>query len=224
MVDTQKNQKKAIIIGAGPAGLTAAYELLDKTDIKPIIYEKSDYIGGISKTINYKGNRMDIGGHRFFSKSERIMDWWMNILPPKELLPGMILQLGREVPISKESVKRDIGSDKTIKYPAPDPEKDDDVMLNRSRLSRIFFLRKFFNYPVSLNYNTFSNLGLIRTVKIGLSYIKTSFSQINPEKSLEDFFINRFGVELYQHFLRIILKRFGALHAVKLQQTGDLKE
>jgi len=202
MVDSQKNQKTAIIIGAGPAGLTAAYELIDKTDIKPIIYEKSNDIGGISKTINYKGNRIDIGGHRFFSKSRRVMDWWMNILPLQGAPAKDDLAVGREIPILKESVKHDIGSFKTKTFPAPDPELVDEVMLNRSRLSRIFFLRKFFNYPISLNYNTFSNLGIIRTVKIGLSYIKTLFSQIKPEKSLEDFFINRFGVELYQTFFK----------------------
>ena len=202
MVDTQENQKKAIIIGAGPAGLTAAYELLDKTDIKPVLYEKSNDIGGIAKTINYKGNRIDIGGHRFFSKSKRVMDWWMNILPLQGAPAKDDLALGREIPLSKESIKRNIGSVKTKTFPAPDPELADEVMLNRSRLSRIFFLRKFFNYPISLNYNTFSNLGIKRTVKIGLSYIKTSFSQIKPEKSLEDFFINRFGVELYLTFFK----------------------
>jgi len=202
MVDTQENQKKAIIIGAGPAGLTAAYELLDKTDIKPVLYEKSNDIGGIAKTINYKGNRIDIGGHRFFSKSKRVMDWWMNILPLQGAPAKDDLALGREIPLSKESIKRNIGSVKTKTFPAPDPELADEVMLNRSRLSRIFFLRKFFNYPISLNYNTFSNLGIKRTVKIGLSYIKTSFSQIKPEKSLEDFFINRFGVELYRTFFK----------------------
>ena len=222
MVDSQKNQKTAIIIGAGPAGLTAAYELLDNTDIKPIIYEKSNDIGGISKTINYKGNRIDIGGHRFFSKSERVMDWWMNILPLQGAPAKDDLAVGREIPISKESVKHDIGSVKTKTCPAPGPELVDEVMLNRSRLSRIFFLRKFFNYPISMDYNTFSNLGIKRTVKIGLSYIKTSFSHIKPEKSLEDFFINRFGVELYRTFLRIIQKRFGVLHVTKLQQNGDL--
>ena len=202
MIDTSENQKIAIIIGAGPAGLTAAYELLDKTNIKPVIYEKSNYIGGISKTVNYKGNRIDIGGHRFFSKSERVMEWWINILPLQGAPAKDDIEIGREIPISKESLKRDIGSLKTKKYSAPDPEMVDEVMLNRSRVSRIFFLRKFFNYPVSLNYNTFSNLGIKRTVKIGLSYIKTSFSQINPEESLEDFFINRFGVELYRTFFK----------------------
>jgi protoporphyrinogen oxidase len=202
MVNTKENQKTAIIIGAGPAGLTAAYELLDKTDIKPIIYEESNDIGGISRTINYKGNRIDIGGHRFFSKSERVMDWWTNILPLQGAPAKDDIAIGREIPISKESFKRNIGSLKIKKNQAPDPERVDNVMLNRSRLSRIFFLRKFFNYPISLNYNTFSNLGIKRTVKIGLSYIKTSFSQIKPEKSLEDFFINRFGVELYLTFFK----------------------
>ena len=202
MGDTQKNQEIAIIIGAGPAGLTAAYELLDKTDIKPIIYEMSDYIGGISRTINYKGNKIDIGGHRFFSKSKKIMDWWINILPIQGAPSRDDIAVGRDVPLSSESKRRNINSDRINSYPAPDPEKYDEVMLNRSRLSRIFFLRKFFNYPISLNYNTFSNLGLIRTCKIGLSYANTSFQKIKPEKSLEDFFINRFGVELYQTFFK----------------------
>ena len=199
MVETPKH---AIIIGAGPAGLTAAYELLDKTDIKPIIYETSEEIGGISKTVNYKGNRIDIGGHRFFSKSERVMNWWLNILPPQGAPAKDDIQVGRNVPITTEYVKHDMGSSKTRSYPSPDPEKNDKVMLNRSRLSRIFFLRKFFNYPISFNFNTLSNLGIKRTLKIGLSYIKTSFNQIKPEKSLEDFFINRFGSELYRTFFK----------------------
>src|SRR6267142_45892 len=75
------NKKIAIIIGAGPAGLTAAYELLQKSNITPIVFESSDDLGGLAKTVNYKGNRIDIGGHRFFSKSDRVMEWWNNILP-----------------------------------------------------------------------------------------------------------------------------------------------
>ncbi|BDZ67310.1 NAD(P)-binding protein [Methanobacterium ferruginis] len=196
------SSKTAIIIGAGPAGLTAAYELLDKTDIKPVIYEESNYVGGISKTINYKGNRIDIGGHRFFSKSGRVMDWWRNILPLQGAPARDDMVVGRQIPLATESMKRNIGSDESKSFPAPDPEKTDQVMFNRSRLSRIFFLRKFFDYPVSLNYNTFANLGLKRTSKIGLSYTKSLFNQITPEKSLEDFFINRFGVELYHTFFK----------------------
>src|SRR3990167_6868260 len=148
-----RENKTAIIVGAGPAGLTTAYELLNKTDIKPIIFEMTDDIGGISKTINYKGNRIDIGGHRFFSKSDRVMQWWQNILPLQTAL-------------SKN------GSD---------PEKADKVMLIRNRLSRIFFLRKFFNYPVSLNMNTIINLGFIRMLKIGFSYLQIRLFPIKEE-------------------------------------------
>ena len=75
------SKRVAIIAGAGPAGLTAAYELLKRTDVMPIVCEATDAIGGIAQTYVYKGNRIDIGGHRFFSKVERVMDWWFNILP-----------------------------------------------------------------------------------------------------------------------------------------------
>ena len=74
-------KRTAVIIGAGPAGLTAAYELLTKTDIVPVIIEADRQVGGLSKTINYKGNKIDIGGHRFFSKSERVINWWLHFLP-----------------------------------------------------------------------------------------------------------------------------------------------
>src|SRR5512147_2504456 len=79
--ENMRDTRTSIIIGAGPAGLTAAFELLDKTGIRPVIFEETGDIGGISKTVNYKGNRIDIGGHRFFSKSDRVMKWWLKILP-----------------------------------------------------------------------------------------------------------------------------------------------
>lgn len=169
--------------------MTAAYELLNKTKIKPIIYEMSGDVGGISKTVVYKGNRIDIGGHRFFSKSERVMNWWLNILPLQGAPARDDKILGRDVPISKEPG-------------APDPDKTDKVMLVRERLSRIFFLKKFFDYPLSLGFNTLSGLGLIRVIKITMSYIKSRVFPIRPEKSLEDFFINRFGRELYLTFFK----------------------
>lgn len=194
------SQKKAIIIGAGPAGLTAAYELLDKTDIKPVIYEMSDEIGGISKTVKYKGNRIDIGGHRFFSKNERVMKWWQNIMPLQGAPAKDDLILKRDIPLHKECSKREIGQKESKKIVAPDPEIEDNVMLNRGRLSRIYFLRKFFNYPITLNSNTIKNLGALRMLKIGLSYSKVAISPIKDEKTLEDFYINRFGRELYSTF------------------------
>jgi protoporphyrinogen oxidase len=184
-------ERRAIIIGAGPAGLTAAYELLLKTDIKPIIIEATDSIGGISKTVNYKGNRIDIGGHRFFSKSDIVMNWWINVLPVQ----------GRP---SIDELKLDI--DTRGKYfgtsAGPDPERTDDVMLIRNRISRIFFLRKFFDYPISLNIGTLLNLGLLRLIKIGYSYLFIRIFPIKNEKSLADFFKNRFGNELYKTFFK----------------------
>jgi len=197
-----EDQKIAIIIGAGPAGLTAAYELLDKTNIKPIILEKTGDIGGISKTVNYKGNRIDIGGHRFFSKSDRIMKFWQNILPLQGVPASDDLILNRKVTLSKECNIQEIKSKEIKKCESPDPEKTDNVMLNRTRVSRIYFLRKFFDYPVSLTQETLKNLGFKRTFKIGMSYLKTILTPPKPENSLEDFFINRFGRELYLTFFK----------------------
>ncbi len=162
--------RTAIIIGAGPAGLTAAYELLERTDIRPVVLEKSRYMGGIARTVNYKGNRIDIGGHRFFSKSDRVMQWWFNILPQEG--------------------------------PAANPDSTDKVMLVRSRKSRIYFLRQFFDYPIRLTPDTLLKLGAARTVRIGLSYLRSALAPIHPERTLEQFFINRFGRELYKTFFR----------------------
>jgi len=184
-----KKEKKALIIGTGPAGLTAGYELLTKTDIKPIIFEASNFIGGISKTVNYKGNRIDIGGHRFFSKSDIVMKWWENIFPIQGSPSKDDLILNRKVNLSTKPL-------------APDPEKVDKVMLVRNRLSRIYFLHKFFDYPISLKWSTFANLGLVRVLKIIVSYLYIICFPIKPEKSLEDFFINRFGRELYLTFFK----------------------
>jgi protoporphyrinogen oxidase len=183
--------KTAIIIGAGPAGLTAAYELITRTDIKPVVLEKSGEIGGISRTVNYKGNRIDIGGHRFFSKSERVMNWWQNILPMQKLN-------GSHVKLGYHAMQTD------IKPPSngPDPEHDDLVLLVRSRRSRIYFLRKFFDYPISLSADTLRKLGLLRTIRIGFSYVRSALFPIRHERSLEEFFINRFGRELYSTFFK----------------------
>ena len=195
-------RKTAIIIGAGPAGLTAAYELLDKTDIVPIIFEMTGDIGGISKTAVYRGNRIDIGGHRFFSKSDRVTAWWENILPLQGAPARDDLLLGRTVPLARTCNHRPLRASTAVTIPAPDPERVDGVMLVRNRLSRIFFLRKFFNYPVSLTGDTIRNLGTVRILKIGLSYAKAAVAPIRKEKSLEDFFINRFGRELYLTFFK----------------------
>ena len=156
--DTPK--QTAVIIGAGPAGLTAAYELLVRSDIKPIVLEQTDMLGGLSRTVQYKGNRIDIGGHRFFSKSDRVMQWWLDMLPLQKLD-------GQAITITHQRQSRDV-----TPKPGPDPEQTDQVMLVRSRKSRIYFLRKFFDYPISLSKRTLLNLGLIRVIKIGFSYVK----------------------------------------------------
>src|SRR5205809_4471910 len=122
--------KTAVIIGAGPAGLTAAYELLTRTDIMPIVLERSTYMGGIARTVNYKGNRIDIGGHRFFSKSDRVMDWWRQFLP----LQGAPARDQKTLDIRYQGKSHSV----TVDENGPDPEKVDRVMLVRERLSRIF--------------------------------------------------------------------------------------
>jgi protoporphyrinogen oxidase len=182
-------RRTAVIIGAGPAGLTAAYELLKKTDIKPLVYEMSEDVGGISRTVEYKGNRIDIGGHRFFSKSDKVMNLWLEILPLQGGPAKDDKALGRVVLYSDAK-------------DAPDPERSDKVMLVRDRISRIFYLRKFFDYPISLTLKTVFSLGVLRTIKIGLSYVEARLFPRKEEKSLEDFFVNRFGKELYVTFFR----------------------
>jgi len=223
--------KRAIIIGAGPAGLTAALEFLRKTDVQPIVLEASQEIGGISRTIRYKGNRMDIGGHRFFSKSDRVMQWWMELMPPAEAGDDVAISYQgqqRTVPVSvdEEPPLRGLGPlqvetdnedpvapgevgeeleepqvhTKTVAGTAP--ATDDLVMLIRPRKSRIYYLRKFFDYPIKLTGNTIKNLGPVRMVKIGVSYVMSRVHPIEEEKSLEDFLINRFGRELYLTFFK----------------------
>ncbi len=178
------NKKHAIIIGAGPAGLTAAYELLTKTDILPIIIEESPYIGGISRTARRGGNRMDLGGHRFFSKDERVMDFWKKLMPLQGAQSKDDIITGNEKPLAENG---------------PDPEKEDRVMLVRTRVSRIFYLRKFFDYPITMKGETFKNMGFGRTVKAGFGYIKSCLFK-KEETNLKNFYINRFGAPLYEMF------------------------
>jgi protoporphyrinogen oxidase len=181
--------KKAIIIGAGPAGLTAAYELLKRTDVIPIVLEKSGYIGGISRTTNYKGNRMDMGPHRFFSKSDRVMDWWLSIMP----LEG---KDGEEATVTYQNKSRGVGLGAGVS------KESDKVMLLIQRLTRIYFLRKFFAYPIQLSIDTLRTLGLIRTMRIMISFLYIRLFPRKPEKSLEDFIINKFGKQLYLLFFK----------------------
>lgn len=179
---------KVVIIGAGPAGLTAAVELVRKSGAEVWVLESEEQVGGISKTIKFKGNRMDIGGHRFFSKSDTVMNWWNEIMPIQSL----------------ESIEFITYQSKSrpVKVENPERKDSDSVMLVRERLSRIFFLRTFFHYPLKLNFETLRKLGVVRAIRILISYIKSRFSPIKNEVSLEDFLINRFGKELFSTFFK----------------------
>jgi protoporphyrinogen oxidase len=194
-------KKKAIIIGAGPAGLTAAYELLTRTDIIPIILEKSGEIGGISRTTNYKGNRMDMGPHRFFSKSDRVMDWWLKMMPlePGAADSATISYQNKSRKVSANEAPDPIPSSAAIAAASKNPEK---TMLVIQRLTRIYFLRKFFAYPIQLGFDTLRALGLIRTIRILFSFLWIRLYPRTPEISLEDFIINKFGKQLYLLFFK----------------------
>src|SRR5690606_5930739 len=167
--------------------LTAALELLRHTDVHPIVIEADTQVGGISKTINYRGNRMDIGGHRFFSKSDWVMDWWQGILPVAAGTdPQSLTYHGRShafVPASAST----------------DPDK---VMMVRPRLSRIYYRRKFFDYPLRLSRQTFANLGPTYTAQIGASYAWARINPRKPQRTLADFLYNRFGDKLYHTFFK----------------------
>lgn len=190
--------QKVIIIGAGPAGITAAYELLknNKNEYDVTILEETNEIGGISRTVKYNGNRMDIGGHRFFSKDERIMNLWKEIMP-----------LQGENSFDDEMLK----IEKPLNLGGPNPEKENEVMLIRNRVSRIYYLKKFFDYPISVKLDTFKNMGLLNTLKAGFSYLKSVIIK-RKENSLEDFYINRFGKVLYSMFFEKYTQKVWGRH------------
>jgi protoporphyrinogen oxidase len=181
----------AIIIGAGPAGLTAAIEFQRNSEIKPILIEAGLEVGGISRTIRYKGNRMDIGGHRFFSKSDRVMRWWLDLMPVEAAT-------GQDGQLRYQGQQRDLPAAAAYS----DPQIEDLVMLVRQRKSRIYFLRRFFDYPIRLNAGTLKKMGLVRAFRSGISYLRSALLPQRQERSLEDFLINRFGKQLYLTFFK----------------------
>lgn len=189
--------KKVIIIGAGPAGVTAAYELeKQKAGMEVVILEESHAIGGISRTVEYNGNRMDIGGHRFFSKDNSVNEWWENVMPKQGSPTYDDIVLGRKMP---------------LKEGGPDPEKVDRVMLRRNRVSRIYYGRKFFDYPIKMNVTTIKNMGFKTTMVAGFSYLKSVFVK-KKEDSLENFYINRFGKKLYSMFFEGYTEKLWGRH------------
>ncbi len=196
--------RKAFIIGAGPAGLTAAYELLKQADdIEVTVFEESEHMGGISKTVNYRGNRMDMGGHRFFSKVPRVNEWWEHMLPMQGSPASDDIQLNRT---------------QEWKAGGPDPEKTDRVMLKRNRVSRIYYEQKFYDYPISLKWETFANMGLVNTVIAGCSYLGSVLHK-RRENSLEDFYINRFGKKLYSMFFEHYTENLWGRHPSEIDPS-----
>ena len=149
-------QRQVVIIGGGPAGLTAALEL-SKHDIPAVVLEADKQVGGIARTVNYKGYLFDIGGHRFFTKWEEVNRMWREILG--------------------------------------------DKFLTRPRLSRIYYRKKFFLYPLVAK-NALFGLGLIETVRILASYLRACISPSSKEDNFEQWVSNRFGKRLYEIFFK----------------------
>ncbi len=197
--DTAMEAKRIVIIGAGPAGLTAAIELVKKGYAVTVL-EASDRIGGISQTVRYHGNRMDIGGHRFFSKDERVNRWWAQLMP----LQGSPAWDDRLLNVQKD-----------FSPTGPDPEKTDRVMLLRDRVSRIYFQRHFFDYPISMKWSTIRGMGFFTTLKAGFSYLSSCVHKL-PETSLENFYINRFGRILYSLFFESYTEKVWGRHPSRI--------
>lgn len=196
--------KTAVVIGAGPAGLTAAYELVRKSnEWRVTVLEETAEIGGISRTVVCGDCRIDIGGHRFFSKSKEVNDMWAELMPVQGSPSKDDLILGRECRMEEGG---------------PDPEKEDIVMLRRRRVSRIYYLRHFFDYPISIKPATFLAMGIVRTWKAGWSYLCSAFFK-RQEKSLEDFYINRFGKVLYSMFFEDYTEKLWGVHPSKIDPS-----
>ena len=190
--------KKIIVIGGGPAGLTAAYELLKngsgKYDVT--VLEAGSRLGGISATVSHGGNRMDLGGHRLFSKDERIMNRWKEIMPVQ----------------GKPSIDEKLtGSKKKFSKCGPDPEKTDNVLLVRDRCSHICYKNRFYEYPLKLNKSTMRKMDPVTVAEVISSYLRSCARKL-PESNLENFYINRFGKKLYSMFFEGYTEKLWGVH------------
>ena len=189
--------KTVVVIGAGPAGLTAGYRLLRANrNIRVVVLEESGCVGGISRTVEHNGNRMDIGGHRFFSKDPEVNAMWQELMPLQGKPSFDDIVLGRSISAAPGG---------------PDPEKTDRVMLTRPRVSRIYYKRLFFDYPAKMNWNTLRNIGFLTTFRVAMSYLRAMLRPL-PETSLENFYINRFGRRLYTMFFEGYTEKVWGCH------------
>ena len=193
--------KTAVIIGAGPAGLSAAARLVEsERDWRVVVLEETDAVGGISRTVRHNGCRIDIGGHRFFSKSDEVNAFWDSLMRRQGAPAWDDRFLSRTC---------------TLSDGGPDPERDDAVMLRRRRVSRIFYSRHFFDYPISISLRTVLAMGIARTWRAGWSYLYSALFK-REEKSLEDFYINRFGRVLYSMFFEDYTEKLWGIHPSRI--------
>jgi len=171
MTQQQLAEKQVVIIGAGPAGLTAAYELA-KLNLHPIVLEKGERVGGLARTEDYKGFFFDMGGHRFFTKVEEVNKLWRHLLG--------------------------------------------ENFLRRPRLSRIYYNRKFFDYPLK-PLNALAGLGLWESLLIALSYIKWRLRPYPQEETFEQWVTNRFGKRLFQTFFKTYTEKVWGIPCSELK-------
>ena len=198
-------KKNVVIVGAGPAGLTTAYYLLKKnqSDYNVIVLEQDNIIGGISKTVEHMGYKMDTGIHRFFTKNSDVEKIWLELLPLQNKPAYDEILMGKE---------------RNYKNEGSDPEKEDKSMLIKDRITRIYYGRKFYDYPVSLNLTTIKNMGFFTLIKAGFSYLKSCIIKL-PETSLENFYINRFGKVLYSMFFESYTEKVWGIHPSKIDAS-----
>ncbi|MDQ1437833.1 MAG: hypothetical protein QOK43_1462 [Acidimicrobiaceae bacterium] len=165
-------QRDIVIIGAGPAGLTAAYQLV-KRGQRPIVLEADSVVGGISRTVEREGWRFDIGGHRFFTKVDEVEALWREILPEEEFL-------------------------------------------TRPRMSRIYYSRKFFDYPLKAG-NALKNLGVLEALRCVLSYVWAKVRPPKDQSTLEGWVAARFGFRLYRIFFKTYTEKVWGVPANEIQ-------
>ncbi|MBQ7972615.1 MAG: FAD-dependent oxidoreductase, partial [Lachnospiraceae bacterium] len=189
--------KNVIIIGAGPAGLAAGYELLKQSkDYNVTILEATNEIGGLARTVKYKNFYMDLGGHHYFSKEKRVMDWWEEIMPLQGEPAFDDARCMRFVP-TKEG--------------GPDPAYKNDVLLVRDRVAQVYRDGKYYDYPITMNMSTLRNMGIGSTLKAGISFVGSSVAR-RKENSLENFYINKYGKQIYSMFFENYTQKLWGRH------------
>ncbi len=181
--------KLCVVAGAGPAGLTFAHELLERGGWRVLVLEPEPQVGGLARTARHGGKRLDLGGHRFFSKSDRVLAWWADMLP---------FDLSGDVEIGYQNSSRRLLSD-SIARAEPGAEK---AFLVRPRVSRIYYDGAFFDYPLALNRRTLRALGPARLLQVAASWAKAKLTPSPAPRNLEEFFVGRFGSRLYETFFK----------------------